>query len=142
MREEEGTVVWGGFMVSSRQFHGQPDQEARDPTFACKSAAALLASGQWKTAGGPKPRSYIVLSPNSTGPDRPLPRPDTLLGHSPMLLEDSRGNGMPRVRRMDPSEAWQISGGTMRDWKSGLREGVTYSPGRPAPFPPARRTRS
>ena len=32
---------------------------------------------------------------------------------------------MPRVRRMDPAEAWQITGGTMRDWKSGLREGVT-----------------
>ena len=32
---------------------------------------------------------------------------------------------MPRARRMDPAEAWQISGGTMRDWKSGLREGVT-----------------
>ena len=66
-----------------------------------------------------------MLSPNSTGPDRPLPNPDAVLGHSPMLVEDSRGDGTPLVRRLDPSEVWQVSGGTLRECKEGTREGVS-----------------
>ncbi|CAK0851389.1 unnamed protein product [Prorocentrum cordatum] len=82
------------------------------------------AAGAWKSTRESEGDVRVILSPMSSGPDYPLWHPDEVSGHYPVLLEDTRGDGAPRVRRCDPKEARQISGGLLHDWREGTRAGV------------------
>ncbi|CAK0903497.1 unnamed protein product, partial [Prorocentrum cordatum] len=112
MQEEEGRAHWRHFKVPERADRG----EGGRPT-------ALQAAGTWKSTRESEGDVRVILSPMSSGPD-PLWHPDEVSGHYPVLLEDTRGDGTPRVRRFDPKGAWQISGGLLHDWREGTRAGV------------------
>ncbi|CAK0880153.1 unnamed protein product [Prorocentrum cordatum] len=62
------------------------------------------AAGAWKSTRESEGDVRVILSPMSSGPDYPLWHPDEVSGHYPVLLEDTRGDGTPRVRRFDPKE--------------------------------------